>query len=162
VTDLGATAVIERYTTFNQGTKIITVNYEVSGESLVVVATEETTLVSGRSPAIIWENSQIISKFFVYPSPLDVNRWPLKVSYDLKLDSKVTIVLISADGSLIWKTTCYPGEPGGRKWANTVEWDGKNRHGKWAGSGAYLVKVVVDSKVGNIAKTQKIGVVGKK
>jgi flagellar hook assembly protein FlgD len=123
-----------------------------------------TDTVRGVSPRLVWEDPEIISRLVMYPSPVNFNLGQVvKIYYALKFKSDVTIKIVSAEGSLVFGKTYSKGTAnGGQKGFNTVVWDGKNRNGKNVGSGAYIVKILVDSPEGQVVNTKKIGVIGRK
>jgi hypothetical protein len=166
VVDAGNSGYINAGAVFDSGTIVVRVLYDVAGETLIFRFTEDTTNgVTGTSPGVIWEDASLISQVYLYPSPMDFNRpGMLRIAYRLKYDAKVTVRIFSAEGSYVWEKSYRQGGVGGKRGANEMMdgWDGRNRKGKNVGSGAYLVRIKVQSPQGEMEKNIKIGVAGRK
>jgi hypothetical protein len=160
VVDTGNGGYLPANTAFSNGRLAFTVGYDAAWESLFVYFVEDSTLVDGVSPGMVWLDPEIISRLTIYPSPIKISpQHPLTIEYFLKSDAVVSVVIASNDGSLVMKWNFTSGQAnGGRKGFNHFPWDGKNRHNKTVGAGAYIIKIAVDAKEGSVVKTKKIGV----
>jgi hypothetical protein len=163
VVDEGVNGYITAGAVFDSGRLVVRLLYNVVGETLVVKFREDTTGIAGRSPGVVWLDPYLLSQVYLYPSPMDFNNTArLKIDYMLKYNSDVEVEIFGAEGSYVYRKSYRSGSSGGMRGSNRIEWDGRNRHGKNVGSGAYVVRIRVECKEGTMEKRYKIGIAGRK
>jgi hypothetical protein len=163
VVDNGNDGYIQAGAVFDAGRFVVRISYNRAGDSLVFSFREDTTDISGAAPAVMWLDPNLLSQVYLFPSPVDFNNNSMmKIDYMLKYDSDVQVRIFSAEGSFVWEKNYRSGAVGGRRSFNHIEWDGRNRHGKNVGSGAYVVRIRVTCKEGEMEKRYKIGVAGRR
>ncbi|MFC1559715.1 Ig-like domain-containing protein [Candidatus Margulisiibacteriota bacterium] len=84
-----------------------------------------------------------------YPNPFRSGEGTT-FSYNLNIDSAVTIYVYGVKGSPIYKTKLPAGAPGGQAGYNEVYWDGLNNFEETIGNGVYIVMISAHgSKLGS-------------
>jgi len=108
-------------------------------------------------------SNKILYNLVLYPNPFMLKQDVLTIEYELKEDSKITVVIFSRFGKPLFKKEITKGQIGvgeGQK-VNSFLWDGINTQGRYVASGTYLIKFWVESDSGDMTVTKKISVKNK-
>jgi hypothetical protein len=101
---------------------------------------------------------EVISAVSNYPNPFDSRKENTIITYILNQDADVTITIYDLLGHLVRTIECPKGTEGGKMFANSVTWDGKNDIGDEVARGGYICRIVVKSNEGIKQAIRKIGV----
>jgi hypothetical protein len=163
-----STGTIAAGTPFTNGCTNILFTYNATEDSLWFRFTEDSSGITGTSPSVVWKDPNILSHVVVYPNPYTMgmrsqpnNVVGVRITYTLRDNSTVWIRIFSAEGTFVWEKAISRGQAGGRPGHNEVIWDGTNARGRYVGTGAYIMKMWVESPRGPAGATRKIGVVSK-
>ena len=93
-----------------------------------------------------------------YPNPFDSRKENTTISYMLKQDAEVSILIYDLFGFRVWENTYPPGAEGGKYGINSVTWDGSDSSGNKVSKGGYIAVIQYKGdKV--ISVKRKIGVI---
>jgi hypothetical protein len=143
---------------------MVYITYSATEESLYFRFTEDSSLISGISAGVIWKDPNVLSHVETYPNPYTIGMGPgMKISYVLREKADITIRVFTLDGNFVLEKSFARGTIGGQPGLNdSFFWDGRNSRGRYVASGAYLMKIWVESDKGNVNLSKKIGISGGK
>ncbi len=95
-------------------------------------------------------------KFINQPNPFAAGRETTAINYYLDYDSDVRFWVYNVYGGVLWKKEINKGSDGSLAGGNTVVWDGKTDNGFIAGSGLYILRMVVKNSRQNYTLERNI------
>ena len=90
-----------------------------------------------------------------YPNPYDPQKGNVLFTYNLAVDSDVTIYLFDVNGRFLWKNSYSKGANGGKAGYNEVAWNGLDAFGRMLDNDIYLIRIV-ESTSGRILGKGKL------
>ena len=98
---------------------------------------------------------EIIGKPAAYPSPMNPDKGPATIKYNLTQDAPVDLYLYNISGTRIWEAHYPAGSAGGTTGTNQILWDGYNAFSQEVPNGIYVYQI---SSGGRTLATGKVAV----
>ena len=98
---------------------------------------------------------EIIGKPAAYPSPMNPDKGPATIKYNLTQDAPVDLYLYNISGTRIWEAHYPAGASGGTTGTNQILWDGYNAFSLEVPNGIYVYQI---SSGGRTLATGKVAV----
>jgi hypothetical protein len=105
--------------------------------------------------------SKVLSEVSNYPNPARFDKGDNQtiITYILKEDAEVEIILYDMMGYLVKKWEFEKSQLGGKMGMNQFPWYGKNDDGSSVAKGGYILRIKVKSSEGTVEETRKIGII---
>jgi len=98
---------------------------------------------------------EVIGRPTAYPSPMNPDKGPATIKYNLTQEAPVDLYLYNISGTRIWEAHYPAGSAGGTTGANQVLWDGYNAFSGEVPNGIYVYQI---SSGGRTLATGKVAV----
>jgi len=98
---------------------------------------------------------EIIGKPAAFPSPMNPDKGPATIKYNLTQDAPVDLYLYNISGTRIWEAHYPAGVSGGTTGTNQILWDGYNAFSQEVPNGIYVYQI---SSGGRTLATGKVAV----
>jgi len=98
---------------------------------------------------------EIIGKPAAYPSPMNPDKGPATIKYNLSQEAPIDLYLYNISGTRIWEAHYPAGSSGGTTGANQILWDGYNAFSGEVPNGIYVYQI---SSGGRTLATGKVAV----
>lgn len=105
----------------------------------------------------ITSKTAIVGRVLPFPNPYDPKDGPLKITYQLTVDTSLKLIMYSITGEKVWQVALDAGREGAHRGYNEVLWEGLSGIGTGVGNGVYLVYIV--SNEGKVLGKSKIIVI---
>jgi len=104
----------------------------------------------------------LIRKLINYPNPFNPELETTTIEYELARDCLVELTIYDLSGRVVFSRQYQPGQNGGQRGLNRIQWNGRNDRGEMVQNGAYIgcVRVKLRELISPLyeSKRLKIGV----
>jgi len=155
--------IMGHYDSFSQSTSIASFEYEIKyslsvGSHTLRVTVSDTAgdiYDDHRDNLQVMNSPAVIGRTILYPNPYNSAAGSLKITYNLAVDTNITIYMFDINGRFVWKNTYISGFNGGKAGYNEVLWNGNDAFGNIAKNELYLIRVI-DTSTGNMLGKSKL------